>query len=65
MHGLMSVTNFFFRASDWTDMAQISHLITYHRYLCVPITRGFLDVLSYPLTQAVLPERASHFPPCE
>lgn len=46
-------------------MAQISHLITYHRYLYVPLTRGSLDVLSYFLTQAVLPERASYFTPCK
>ena len=46
-------------------MAQISHLITYHRYLCAAVTSSFLDVVSYFLTQAVLPERASDFAPCE
>ncbi len=61
----MSVSTFFFRPSEWTDMAQISHLITYHRYLCAAVTSSFLDVVSYFLTQAVLPERASDFAPCE
>jgi hypothetical protein len=46
-------------------MSQISHLITYHRYLCVPVTRSFPNGLSRVLTQAVLSGWASHFAPCE